>query len=81
MLFGFPDREKESFRRCICCTELRDVPYGFTEYLAPINTHTHIHRAGFLIEYYKLNSRILIFKPLISCRRKGAFACQASNHF
>ena len=52
MLFGFPGIEKESFRRYRCCTELRDVPYGFTEYLAAIETHTH--RAGFLIEYYKL---------------------------
>jgi hypothetical protein len=48
-------------------------PYDFTEYLAPVNTHTHT--AGFLIEYYKLNFRVLNFKPVISCRRKGALAC------
>jgi len=76
MLFGFPGIEKESFRRYRCSTELHDVPYSFTEYLSAINTHTHTHthRAGFLIEYCKLNSGILIFKPLICCRRKGAFA-------
>ena len=92
---GSVSRGIESFRRRWCCTvtwcsvRFQGVlvlhSYVMFRTVSPSTwpqlIHTHTHRAGFLIEYYKLNYRILIFKPLIPCRRKGAFACKASNHF